>query len=317
MGDTQFWFICEPENSACYDLCDWHTQPDCTNIQSNWANLAQKNSLGAFIKKLGSLGKRSQARGLIINGDLNNNGHPEQRWKFDSFYGNGVGGVRIYPGLGNHDIFNSVGACQLSPNPNGCVEEMTSFLYDYVSRTLNLPIDMNVTSASREYRGSLAYSWDECPENGDQCFHFVQLNFYPTYSVNFSASNHWQIVSALDWLKQDLAINGHKPTIFNFHDPANDHFPDQEQLQFREIIDKFNSIGIFFAHYHSSVGIMDYWRLNGTCAPRVFSGSVPGNNYIAYVLDPKSGTIKTMLQFHADGLQSSSVKQIEIEHNNC
>ena len=46
---------------------------------------------------------------FLINGDLTAYGHPWQWLKYEGQFGrSSIGGVRMYPGLGNHDYQNNV-----------------------------------------------------------------------------------------------------------------------------------------------------------------------------------------------------------------
>ena len=197
---------------------------------------------------------KDRVKGLILNGDLTNNGSEENMNVYQKVYADLT--VPLYPGLGNHDFnkadknalrsikylyeaVTDLGIKPYSPQHEAVFEKMIRRKFsDIRSRNPATSIDINKGPTtiksnnnlgfkpSTKVIGSLAYSW----EVGD--IHFVQLNNYPYYSHRAAASLDWdvQIVSSLAWLYGDLkqARQRGKQIIVNFHqmgDSDKCHFP--------------------------------------------------------------------------------------------
>ena len=59
-------------------------------------------------------------------------------------------------------------------------------------------------------------------------------------------------------------------------------------------------VGIYFAHYHSAVGLHpmeQYWCIRGKAVPLLYSGSVPANQYLLNRV--RDGTLHTVYVMRA------------------
>jgi hypothetical protein len=113
-----------------------------------------------------------------MNGDLTDHGTEVELNEFKNtwFKDSKLGGMRVMPGLGNHDIQNYVDSS--SCPKNDCPNRMLSFLIDDLQRHLNIRPDYQLTAdaARTYYTGSFAYSCNECSViNPTQCVHFIQV----------------------------------------------------------------------------------------------------------------------------------------------
>ncbi len=104
--------------------------------------------------------RNARPKGLIINGDLTNYGHLDELDAYRNHWNARVQGIRIYPGLGNHDYANNVDDCTV----NHCANRMMNFFKNFIRQTLSRPMDLREEGnfLNVQYTGSLAYSWDEC-----------------------------------------------------------------------------------------------------------------------------------------------------------
>jgi len=216
-----------------------------------------------------------QPQALIINGDLTTSGNITQLAEFNNMWPTTKLGVPQYVGLGNHD-YDKIA-------PGAFV--MINYLVNTVTNVYGLPIDWTFVSSTYS-TGSLAYSWNICVQSN--CVHFVQLNNYPTYTASYTQGQvTYDITESLAWLTNDLN-NAQHPVVINFH--------DYEDLgDSTDFVNALNAspvqiLGVFVAHAHTIVGLkptnngQTAWCINGVSgqysAPLLYSGSVPGNNYM-------------------------------------
>lgn len=261
MGDTQFWFECTSENSQCWaatNHCHSMTSRQCQVQQGNHSNRLQGISLRALIVQMTA--KNIRPKGLIINGDLTDYGHRDELDEYKAHWRPQLQGIRVYPGLGNHDYANNVDDCTL----NHCANRMLNYFKDYIQTNLSQPLDLKVQRGvlSMTYTGSLAYSWDQCvslaptgtllPRSERQCIHFIQLNNYPTYTRTVKGLfADWKIQSSLEYLRNNLEENKNKPIVINFHAydqfSANDAFTTDDKNRFNAIIAGHDRFWQFFS----------------------------------------------------------------------
>jgi cytolysin (calcineurin-like family phosphatase) len=249
------------------------------DIYSEKLNRDQIKSMQAIARQVGN----ANLRGVIINGDLTNFGQPYELDKFKEMWEQT--GLKIYPGLGNHDYANNVNDCF----ENRCATGMVKYMNDFVTKLSPASYDFQVSGQYYkfpenriDYKGSLAYAWDI----GD--VHFVQLHNYPAYTRSWNAwdagaarRDFIEITSSLNWLRADLtkARNEGKKIILNMHDVI-EHFPNEhraEYNQFVKMVGEFKVSAIFVGHIHEYQGQIG--EING--APVFYSG---GASYSAYLL---------------------------------
>lgn len=283
---------------------------DCQKKHGEYSNRVQQTSMKA-LKKLMSTTIERTPLGIIINGDLTEYGHDDELARFNQQWSNWTE-FKIYPGLGNHDYSNNVDNCVFQR----CANRMLKFFQSYVKDTLKINIDIRGKTRNlvqQIFTGSLAYSWDECPTtpSSNECFHFVQLNNYPTYAKNIdSPFTEWKILPSLNFLKHDLQANVGKSTIINFHDIDSGYDKSTFMNVLRSINNSTTILGIFFAHYHDRHGVRNYWCINGKTVPLLYTGSVPANNYLLVHFSSELKAIKTVYKIHAADDYLSNVDEI-------
>ncbi|UNE53815.1 metallophosphoesterase [Bartonella machadoae] len=240
----------------------WRLKSGDANAKSNREPWLQTN------KKVANAIESHAATFHIINGDLTEFGRPQTYQDYADVYKSSL--YPVYEGLGNHDYYNNVGNCTLpiaNLSKDACaISAVKRMIQEIDKYSLSLP-QFNKHVMSRQLihldtaydiiMGSLSYSWDY----GD--IHYVQLQNYPTYTVNLS-DGHTNIIitKALDWLKKDLAAADQrgKVTILNFHDARpyyrekHSHFLQPKNAKnlaaFKEIITSHNVKAIFVGHNH-------------------------------------------------------------------
>lgn len=305
-GDTQYWFPCTPTNEGCLTNVVCPNAEICTKLQSEYANRVQHISLVRLNETLGE-----KLKGIIINGDLTQFGHEDELTRFKTVWINNPP-AKIFPGLGNHDYANNVDECFL----NHCAKRMLAWLVDYLTGTLRISPDFvrEVEEGWYEnYFGSFAYSWSECAAPG-KCIRFVQMNNYPTYKREINrVLAEWHVQSSLFWLKRELAQHPQDAFVFNFHDYDTDFQPnDKEKL--REILEQSPNqiLGVFFAHFHTMVGLRDIWCLRSKPVPFFYSGSVPANNYVLVQFNAKERTMGRIYKFYVKNEVETAAEEIQL-----
>src|SRR5262249_29147974 len=98
--------------------------PEQMNVESERLNRNHIKSMQAIAAEVG----KEKLKGVIINGDLTAFGHGYQLAKYKEMYDQGLG-LKIYPGLGNHDYANNVNRC----HENNCATRMVTYMNDFVT----------------------------------------------------------------------------------------------------------------------------------------------------------------------------------------
>src|SRR5450755_25666 len=199
--------------------------------------------------------------GLIINGDLTAYFHTTDEELYRQFY-HAQFALPVYPGLGNHDYSNNVKTA--TSGDAGCADNICADrAIKYLKSTINCKAETNFPAdqVTGYDDGSMAYSF----EIGK--YHFVQLNFYPSYTqtdISVTASN--------TWLTQDLttATAAGKRIVINLHD-GDTALADNG---FLAAIANQNVVAMFGGHIHPSSGLVSNFS-NGRNSniPFIRSGS--------------------------------------------
>lgn len=196
-------------------------------------NTVHKQPLPSDLKKQ----KRTQPKGLLISGDLTDDGQPAQWNQFQELFGlNGNAKLKmpVYENYGNHD-----------GDTNGIVRTGI--------KERNL-LRKNLTAISAN---GMHYSW-----NWNQ-YHFVSLGSYP--SEKWDDTCQWchyfkrsfrEPQNSLGFLKEDLARNAAgKKVILYFHYGWDSFsklwWTEAEQEKFYDIIKGYNIAAIFTGHNHA------------------------------------------------------------------
>ena len=218
---------------------------------------------------------------LIINGDITDYGHGNERKGFRSQIiksPSSTPGPLFLAGLGNHDYDQNVGNCA----NNGCARDAVCdhIMWAKTIQNSGNAINFDHTYAGGKHTGSLAYSFDI----GN--IHVIQLNNEPTYTTYFEtgggsavgAKRKFNITSSMAWLERDLtsAKSRGKYTIINLHKP--DKWKDESVRlgKFTQLIQDKKVIAIFAGHHHRSLGqSQSFGRV-----PAFQSGALMGKTYI-------------------------------------
>ena len=245
VGDPQLSWSCLSEGASLPNTycADPKNRSKSKEVQAEEFNKIFMDSI-LKLKEAGG----DKFKGLVINGDLTEFGDQKGNFeKFKRLYKLNDRNYRdklkfdIWPGLGNHDYQNNINDCGLRATPvwNKCAAVMMQFMGEWMidakSRGSIQNYDMPVfrknplqAQNQRNVTGSLSYSW----QIGE--FHFVQLQNYPTYTVNFKrgyssgisswtmravSANHKEKDSDVGWLEKDLreAVKSGKRIILNWH----------------------------------------------------------------------------------------------------
>lgn len=196
-----------------------------TNVNTRiQAHIDRMNALPgtAYPEAMG--GVVGKIKGVVLNGDLTNNGTQEQWELFANDWG--LTGERrckypLYEGLGNHDFYSG-----------------DILISNVVQRTRSRPGVLNVSS------NGLHYSWEWCG------IHFIQANMVPEEDARSRG--------ALTFLREDLAKHvgaSGKPVIVNLHiSPVIDRdWPFERQKALLEALAPYHVLGIFCGHSHGYI----------------------------------------------------------------
>ncbi|MFR0715721.1 metallophosphoesterase family protein [Enterobacterales bacterium BD_CKDN230030183-1A_HGKHYDSX7] len=224
---------------------------------------------------------------LIINGDITEYGHGDERAAFRSFIQKTMsksgGGPLFLPGLGNHDYANNVGKCA----NNGCARDAVC---DHIGWARTLRENAQNFSFDHAFRdgthtGSLAYSFDIGR------LHIVQLNNEPGYTQSFETGGvakgfkrRFNITSSMSWLERDLqeAKRRGKVTIINMHKP-NDWQDGSIRAKFKQLIEENHVVALFAGHHHGDLGKMNYSMYGKV--PLYSSGAIMFGTYLRVTFD--------------------------------
>lgn len=312
-ADTQYYTRCSPENNLCLQAtnnCDGNAAT-CQRQQGTHTTRLQSISMRSLISKMAL--KNVRTKGIIVNGDLTEFGQDEELQAYRRYWTGSVDGVKVYPGLGNHDYRNNINKC------NSCAVRMLNFFSQLIQKEVMQPVDLvkQQVVATTKYQGSLSYSWDECDPISKRCIHFVQLNYHPAYQTTVaSGQEEWIIVPSFDWLEKDLAANYQtKPFVLNMHDFGS--LSTQSRKRLIDILSKpgYRTLAITFGHEHSLVGShpTGYLCINGKPVSLFYAGSVPGNNYMMLRFNPTVTTLRSAYAFHVESETLTSVREIPIQ----
>jgi hypothetical protein len=314
LSDPQFYWGCADEAAAGHPISDYCAVGDNATRDLETQGRETNSYQSKSIQWLKGLWSTINFKGAVINGDLTAFGNQHQHWDvFQEYYGPAFG-MTTWPGLGNHDYVNNVNDCGGPPYEwagyNYCAADMVQNLAERVldGTYPNTNHDIQVFKENagqvgnqKNVTGSLAYSWDI----GD--FHFVQLNYSPAYTENFtrgyrSGISSWDIdiTSALPWLTEDLtkAVAAHKRIVLNWHAwDASEVAPVQAQIKAALEPFKAHIKALFVGHLHDRFGhLSDIRFASGGTIPVISCGSSIYTRYIRAVFDTRSGcTIETQV----------------------
>jgi len=180
-------------------------------------------------------------KGLVMNGDLTQYFHREERKKFTSLYHNIDGLEQYFPSLGNHDYDQGSGATYngdewVGPHYCNGKHAIAYFQSAFCNKIPHFDAKRRVTRFDPK---SLAYSWDE------GIYHFVHLHYHPTYE-----NAGLQISNSLEWMERDLKLANEKEltTVLFIH--AASGLPSSLE----NVILNSKVAVIFAGHLHRCVG---------------------------------------------------------------
>ncbi len=227
--------------------------------------------------------------GVIMNGDLTSYFHKAELESYLSLWAdpNSIK-VPVWPGLGNHDYANNINQCTNIDDlhftdlfdTNSCAGSAMSFVREMVSCNNVANFDADNINGFDLTSGS--YSFDAFN------YHFVQLNFYPTYApvlpIPGNGAAAWKPAgSALHWLQRDLdkAAKAGLKIVLNLHDIA--HL----EPALRDILVGKQVVAVFGGHLHQSWGTGGTWDIDARHKIPVFlSGSPMWNSLMLVEFQP-------------------------------
>uniref|UniRef100_A0A915KQ21 Calcineurin-like phosphoesterase domain-containing protein n=1 Tax=Romanomermis culicivorax TaxID=13658 RepID=A0A915KQ21_ROMCU len=272
------------------------------------------------MSKLSKLKSGCVVKAVIINGDLTAFGREDELDTFKRLLEDAKKelNVPVFLALGNHDYANNVNDC----DNNDCSTRMVKFMVADLSRKMALikSKDMHVVKIMERplaysigrrcsdptfrilFNGSLAYSFDI--EN----IHFVQLQNYPTYQIEwqsklysedkeafcrFKGMQTFNIRSSLNWLENDLrdAAAQAKHIIICFHD-STEHFAlDAGAQRFKRLITEYHVAGIFVGHFHNRHGLFPQDSQRYGNVPVFASGAAIYGTFLRVMFYPRTETM--------------------------
>ena len=246
ISDTQYPWACASGNKK--ECSDEKAAAEDAIHQVHWIR-----------QKIQELDPQS-VKGIVINGDLTAFGHKKELKSYRALWEIPLMsmGLKVYPGLGNHDYQNNVNDCYNNHCATRMVDYMRLFLathqhelksFDFNSSKVYYKFPQNRI----DHKGSLSYSWDV----GN--VHFVQLHNHASYQTEWNSWNsskilrdYYFIKPAYKWLRADLkkATKEGKKIIISMHDAPH----GGRDKEFKKILEEFKVSAMFGGHYHSTVG---------------------------------------------------------------
>ena len=212
----------------------------CSAKMGKYTNAQMKKSFEHLIEGQGQSNVRDGApkpKTLVMNGDLTQYFHKDERDRYESVYHNIDGLEQYFPSLGNHDYDQYLGATYNSDEWIGTKTCNGKHAVGYFKGAFcgNVPNFEAKDRITRYDPESLAYSWEEGP------YHFVHLHYHPLYE-NAGVG----IVNSVQWLEQDLKLaeSMDLTTILFVHSVQ--HIP----LVMETMILESNVAAIFAGHLH-------------------------------------------------------------------
>lgn len=172
----------------------------CSAKMGNYTNSQMKKSFELLIERQSKRSGRNGApkpKTLVMNGDLTQYFHKDERDRYEAFY-HGIDGLEQYfPSLGNHDYDQYYGATYNGDEWIGTKTCNGKHAVGYFKGAFcgNIPNFEAKDKITRYDPESLAYSWEEGP------YHFVHLHYHPLYE-NAGVG----IANSVQWLEQDLKL---------------------------------------------------------------------------------------------------------------
>jgi hypothetical protein len=250
---------------------------------------------------------------VYVNGDITAFGHGWQlnfmKDRFKEYFRGAV-----FLGLGNHDYQNNVGDCV----NNGCARDSVKHMIN-VTETQKLlrpgmEFDLEKTSDSRHFTGSLAYSISH------RNLHVVQTNNSPNYSVKFSSGGPpigpkttFDIRPSLSFIdaKMTQAQQNGKVNILVTHKPSGwKDFGGAQADAFRAMLKKNKVAAVFAGHFHSDHGQYNNPGYFGDI-PVFLSGSASYENYLIVESVPQQKKLRVYSVLNNNHATKTLLKEID------
>lgn len=280
-----------------------------------------------YIKSLAAtFAKQSRPlSGVIINGDLTEYGHPDQKLMMTGRHDQSdllsvlvpAGGpllnllpTPIYPALGNHDYQNNLpnpdpdkGGTFLNRGPTTMVDYIRSWAKSNKSALLSFDGGPEFLSSAYDtgfggsFSGSLAYSFNIGR------VHFVILHNHPAYMASWDTGMfkqlEYNITQSFDWLEKDLRAHycsGDAIIVFT-HKYDNDEFKGDVLDKFDSLMLKYSVSAVFCGHIHCQHGLKDHIWLQhaGEHNIPVYRCGAPSQmTFVVLELDPDAGALRVI-----------------------
>ncbi len=207
----------ESRNITMFVTADNHFGFDSATTDINRANIQAMNSLPgtAYPSNIG--GTVGTPSGVIVAGDLTQDGQPDEWDKFEDHY-------PLYGGTGTNEIRYPVYEC------TGNHDRHELSLWDQLA-------------------GAKTVKEEVADRHGDQKYGFE------IQGVQFYSLDQYPTESKCEWLTEELALVGtEKPVVLFFHfDMWDDEWwSPAERENFRQTINGYNILGIVHGHKHDS-----------------------------------------------------------------
>ena len=210
--------------------------------------------------------------GMIINGDVTEFGHPEERDVMKDLFD--TLDKPIWFGLGNHDYLNNANDCWMNRCTTGALDWLVDDVlteYDNILSTDYVVKDVNeFPTIVREYIGSFAYRFELAG------IHFIQLNHSDEYNYQmkreFNAelgkTTNVHIQPSKGWARKQLedAHAKGKPIVLLSHDNRLSHYLTANSIR--------NGVSAhYFGHWHGDPRIISTSTCNGFGGDKFISGT--------------------------------------------
>ncbi|VDD92590.1 unnamed protein product [Enterobius vermicularis] len=139
-------------------------------------------------------------------------------------------------------------------------------------------------SKLNHYNGSFAYAETVCSKNGKTCARIIQLHNKLGYKTDFTASrSKWTIEDNVPWFRQEMKslANSNIPIFINLH-----YLDAKIFFLIFQSIKKQRPIFVLFSHFHDEHSAS--YRCINHKIPFIFSGSVPKNRFVEFMMRVKT-----------------------------
>ncbi len=251
----------------------------------------QYDSIEEIVTNGVSYGVGNNFIGVVMNGDVTNNGEANEWSKFNYWKDIRMEtnlSLNSWFGLGNHDYVH--------PMYDGDSAALNRSIENFIDHIEEIDaegdlFDSDYSKAGTSYSGSFSYAWDI--EGNENNWRFIQLNYYPSFDKTYEGGGYnYNFTESLDFLEDVLNSSSGYKVIINTHQDI------ISQNVINILANYSNVVAINAGHYHSRTGLTSKWNpyvpttdefflqyppttidIGSYEIPVFYGGSIDNNNY--------------------------------------